>query len=185
MIDRHMLSINKGDQRDARIVYDPHKRRFVVCAVTIVDNYDRRSSTIRLAVSKTSTPTLLRDSWQFSDINGNVNKDSVSSFASELLGLEVDEEVVYITVLFRRRDNDDILLTQLWVVDKDNGTVTSKLQLFCEDEEASPFIYVPALVRNPTGVGPNIGTFTCGYDGVFFDINPFILVYQSLSSLRL
>ena len=95
------------------------------------------------------------------------------------LSCQVDEEALYVTVSYTNVTSGPIVRTELLALEKgltDNvnglySTSTSNparsvLELYNQTTDAGAAeINVPALVWDPDGAGPNIGTYACGYIG--------------------
>ena len=157
---------------DPKIIYDVHEDRFVV----VVDDSRRSNdSAYLLAVSKTSNPTSTTSAdWWFTRVPFGVDGEWV-----DYPGIAVDEEALYITQNTFLNDESQCnpscyTNSLLWIHDKsslysmDGSTAVTRHDYVAEAGSGSRTTHMPAMVRNPNGIAPSVGTYLVGSRSAFF-----------------
>jgi hypothetical protein len=150
---------------DPKILYDVHQQRFVV---VVLDSDQSTFSSILVAVSITSDPTdTSSNNWYFSNIDSLID-----NAWADYPGIAVDEEALYITTnMFSTRPNGGFDNCRLWIVNKSplysGGAISFTQHDFIDEAgNGSRQTHMPAMVRESTGIAPNVGTYLVAYGGL-------------------
>ena len=154
---------------DPKIMFDVHESRFVV---VVLDRVPRNNviigSNILVAVSRGDNPrTTGRNDWYFLKIDSLIDNTW-----ADYPGIAVDEEAVYITNnMFPVRNGVGRFNSLLWIVDKTpfytGGTAVWNVHDYIAAAGSGVRnTHMPAMVRNATGIAPNVGTYLVAYSGL-------------------
>lgn len=165
-----------SDGFDAKVVYDHHAGRFVVCLL----ERSATASRILVAVSKTNSPASGGAAdWYYYAINSLVVVGTSTTWA-DYPGLEVDEDAIYITTNQFRFSNSSFAGTRLWIVNKTplytGGVGVHTVWDYAALSAGIATTTMPALVFGAGGAGPGIGTYLVSYSGLNNGIQEFLQV---------
>ena len=178
-----------GTPFDPKVVYDQYAGRFLVVALELVQPGAANPSPANVsralvAVSKTATPaTATAADWYYAAIDTKISIGGTEYWA-DYPGFELDEEAVYLTAnLFAFAPISAYGGVRLWIVDKGvvGGFYAGGASVTVHDPYAGGGISLtsmPCQVYGAGGVGPGIGTFLVGYDGLTDGTNEYIEVVR-------
>jgi len=166
---------------DPKVVYDEHAGRFVVVALErtdVIDGAAVDASRIHIAVSKTSSPaTATAADWWVHSINSKLSNGGIDYWA-DYPGLEVDEEVVYITMnffnfkSFAASYDERLFIIQKGLVGGLYGGGAAAVSLY--DPYTATGVggfkttTMPCQVHGAAGVAPGVGTYLLSYSSLTY-----------------
>jgi hypothetical protein len=149
---------------DPKIIYDAHENRFVLVALEFAPLTGTPvSSYFYLAISKTSDPLSVGLSdwyeWRFDSF--------VEKRWADYPGIAVDEEAIYITFNMIGTVPPIDLKPMLWIIPKNpfySGVAASYGRYdFLSGTSGFNGTHAPAMVRQPGGIAPGVGTYLVMY----------------------
>jgi hypothetical protein len=174
---------------DPKIVYDVHRKRFVLVAL---DRFRTQAdvvteSWIYVAVSKTHDPqSATAEDWHIHEINSRFNNTW-----ADFPGLAVDEEAIYITTNQLYSPPPYMLVNpQLWIIAKEPFYSGDDASFSLHDFTGTSYLdygtYSPAMVRKDSGIAPSVGTYLVMYNGLSSSPkgNEFVQIVQVNSPLN-
>jgi hypothetical protein len=173
---------------DPKVIYDVHRSRFVLVVLTTYDDVDgnKEGSSILVAVSKSSVPlSATSDDWHLFAIDSFVEAQVWADYP----GLAVDEEAIYITSnMLTAVQPFTFRLSLLWIIAKDpvysgGSAVVNQYDYIYEAGAGFYGTYLPAMVRNRSGIAPNVGTYLVSH-GVISEGKDCVSVIQIDSPLN-
>lgn len=166
---------------DPKVVYDQHAGRFVVCLLERKTTAPT-ASRILVAVSKTNSPASATTAdWYYYAINSQLTIAAAATFA-DYPGLEVDEEVIYITTN-QFRYTGTFAGARLWIVHKapfyaGGAPIHTLHDYYAAVPGSVATTTMPALVFGAAGASPGVGTYLASYSGLNDGISEFVQVVR-------